>query len=267
MTNILNEEVALSVALPILVAAAQVAHSTHRRLRTYTRARCVARIARMISSKEEPCDEAILSLRLRYPSTIILDSATFIAEHIYGAMLHRLDLIMEVCQEGRWRNDNIEGAIDLHADFAIRNIARLEEHLSWCKIAQLVRIMRRSGAPLAYTPLLASHNRNLQLIGIYISEHFAIGDAEHQLRRLVEAEDGEVAFAALLALCSIRAEISTPNIERALKQISPHQRTTFILHAVQCCYSLRSCAHLLSREEQTLFTQHIDSYKSEIVCN
>ena len=267
MTDILNEEVALAVVLPIFVAAVEVAHSTHRRLRSYTRARCVARIARMISAEEEPCDKEIQMLRLRYSSSTILDSATFIAEHIYGTVLHRLDLIMEECREERWRNNDIEGAIDLHADYAIRHIARLEEALSWHKVAQLVQIMRRSGTPLAYSPLLSSRNRNLQLIGIYICDLFSITDAERHLQRLVDSEDGDVAYTALLTLCTIRGDISAPQIEGALQRILPHQRTAFILHAVQCCYSLQSCVHLLSRDECTTFAQRIDSYKSEIVCN
>lgn len=267
MTNILNEEVALAVALPLFVAIAQVARSTHRRLYTTAKARCIARIVRMISDEDEPCDKEIQNLRLRYPAGIILDSATFIAEHIYGVVLHRLDLIMEECRERRWRNDNIEGVIDLHADFAMRNIARLEEAFSWHKVAQLVHLMRRSGTPLAYTPLLLSHNRNLQLTGIYICELFSITDAEQHLHRLIKSEDCEVAYTALLTLCSIRGDISAPHIERTLQRIAPHQRTAFILHAVQCCYSLRSCAHLLSRDEYATFAQRIDSYKSEIVCN
>lgn len=267
MTEILSEEVILAMALPIFVVVAQVAHSTHRRLRTYIKARCVAHIARLISAEEEPCDREILKLRLRYPSGILLDSATFIAEHIYGSVLHKLDLIMEECHEDSWRYDEIEGAIDLYADYAIRHIARLEEPLSWHKVAQLVQIMRRSGTPLAYTPLLTSRNRNLQLIGIYICELFSIADAEHHLQQLLKSEDCEVVYTALLTLCSIRGDLSAPHIKSALQRIASHQRTAFILHAVQCCYSLRSCAHLLGRDECATFAQRIDSYKSEIVCN
>lgn len=267
MTNILNEEVALAVALPLFVAIVQVARSTRKRLYTSAKARCIARITQIVSTEKEPCDKEIQRLRRRYPSGIILDSATFIAEHIYGAVLHRLDAIMEECREERWRNNDIEGLIDLHADFAIRNIARLEEELTWHKAAQLVHLMRRSGTPLAYTPLLASHNRNLQLIGIYICELFSIADAEQHLQRLIKSEDCEVAYTALLTLCSIRGDISASHIGPTLQRIAPHQRTAFILHAVQCCYSLRSCAHLLSRDECTTFAQRIDSYKSEIVCN
>jgi LemA protein len=55
-------------------------------------------MASMITSCEEPRDEVIRGLQLRYSTNTILESAIFIAEHIYGNSLYRLTTIIEVCE-------------------------------------------------------------------------------------------------------------------------------------------------------------------------
>ncbi len=150
---------------------------------------------------------------------------------------------------------------------AIKYILRLDHALNWYQIAVLTQLMRSVGAPIAYTPMLASQNRNLQLIGIYLCEHFSIVDAEPHLQQLVESEDEEVLCLSLLSLCSIRGDISTKRVGRAIARLSPSLRDAFLRHAVQTCYSLRSCAHHISREESDIFSQRITSYKCQITCN
>lgn len=150
---------------------------------------------------------------------------------------------------------------------AVRYIERYSGTLSLHEVAVLVMIMRRTGVAIVYTPLLLSQNRNLQLVGIYLCEHFSLADAEPHLQRLVESADVEVAYSALQALCSVRGDISTSRVGSALSSLMPHQRNAFILRAVHSCYSLRSCAHHLTREECATFSQRINSYKSRIVCN
>lgn len=150
---------------------------------------------------------------------------------------------------------------------AVKYIGRYSGELSLHEVAVLVMILRRTGSSIAYTPLLASQNRNLQLVGIYLCEHFLLADAEPHLQRLVESADVEVSYLALQALCSVRGDISTPQVGSALSNLAPHQRNAFLLRAVHNCYSLRSCAHHLTREECAIFSQRINSYKSRIVCN
>lgn len=150
---------------------------------------------------------------------------------------------------------------------AIRYVARLTHRLSLHNVAMLSQLMRRAGAPIAYTPLLASQSQNLQLIGLYLCEHFSIVDAEPLMQKLCIAEDGEVALAALYAICSIRGDITTSQVDRAAMRLSSSQRESLIRHLVNSCYSLRSCAHLLTREEQRLFRERLNSYKCQIICN
>lgn len=94
----LNEEWIIALLPPILIVASQAVHSLGHRYRTYTTARCIARMASMITSCEEPRDEVIRGLQLRYSTNTILESAIFIAEHIYGNSLYRLTTIIEVCE-------------------------------------------------------------------------------------------------------------------------------------------------------------------------
>ena len=150
---------------------------------------------------------------------------------------------------------------------AILYIARFESRLSLFEVAVLVQFMYRAGAPIAYTPLLLSQNRNLQLVGIYLSEYFSIVDAETHLQRLAESDDDEVSYMALQTLCSIRGDISTPQAVKALRRLLPHQRISFILHAVRNCYTMRSCMSALGHEERQMFSQRINTYKCQIVCN
>ena len=263
----INNAFAIALALPIVAAATHLSHSLHKRLHTHSRVRCITHIVRMLMSEEEPNDRDIRSLRLRYTPNTILASARFVAENLYGERLHRLDLIMEECRERRWRNGDIAEQIDLHSRFALRHIARLTTPLSWHKVAQLVRLMRRSGEPIEYAPLLTSHNRNLELIGIYLCALFTDEEGEEALQRLAISDDEEVAYAAMLTLCTIRGDISTQSARLALSRLVPHLRASFIRHAALCCYSPRTCNPLLNGEEQRRFSQHVNSYKHQIVCN
>lgn len=157
--------------------------------------------------------------------------------------------------------------VSVRPDRAVQYILRFDSTLTLHEVAVLVQLMRRAGVAIAYSPMLISPNRNLQLVGIYICNHFSITDAEPHLQRLAESEDRDVAYLALQTLCSIRGDLSTRGVGVALQRLQPHQRIAFVLRAVQNCYSLQSCAHLLSPSEQRLFSQHTSSYKCRMVCN
>lgn len=311
MTMLLNEGVMVAMALPLVVVVAQVSHIAHKRLRSYAMARCICYISNLIMAEEEPSDEELRIMRLRFSAGVVLDSVHFVAEKIYGNALNRLALIVEVCEidyylieqihrtrgwsrvgllakfsalthataivghaEVYMEEDNREirfyamaALVAARPDRAMRYIMRFSTSLTLREVAILTQLLRRAGAPIAYTPLLLSQNRNLQLLGIYLSGHFSIVDAEPHLQRLVESEDNEVSYMALQTLCSIRGDMSTAQVGKAVKRLAPHERNSFILYAVQNCYSLRSCSHLLTSEERRLFAQLMNSYKCRMVCN
>lgn len=268
----LNEEIAIALALPLLMVVTQAAHSLYRQLGRYARVRCIVRISRMIMSSEDPTDKEIRAMRWLFGLGTITDATMFISEHLYGRVHHRLMLITEVCEVDflHFHNSELRDMttfIEAYPYRAIQYISRLNSTLSWHEVAMMMQLLHRTGAPIAYTPLLTSGNRNLQLIGIYLCNLYTITDAEPHLQRLAESGDEEIAYMALLTLCSIHGDISSPQMGCAIAKLAMHQRRAFIRHAIQACYSLQSCALHLSTEERRLFLQQLNSYKCQIACN
>lgn len=312
MMTILNEKVVLAAVFPAVLAITQVLFTTRKQYLTYAKALCIKHISYMLILPQEPSDEQIRKLRLRFSTDTILDAAIFVSQHIYGNMLYRLSSIVEVCEIDQYLLRSIgrsmshrervkslsklsqlcsstaiteqsevlldkeEHSIRTYAtaalvmarpERAIRYVARLTHRLSLHNVAMLSQLMRRAGAPIAYTPLLASQSQNLQLIGLYLCEHFSIIDAEPLMQKLCIAEDREVSHAALYAICSIRGDIATSQVDRAVMRLSSSQRDALIRHLINSCYSLRSCAHLLTYDEQKRFGERLNSYKCQILCN
>ncbi len=233
MMTILNEKVVLAAVFPAVLAITQVLFTTRKQYLTYAKALCIKHISCMLVLPQEPSDEQIRKLRLRFSTDTILDAAIFVSQHIYGNMLYRLSSIVEVCEIDQYLLRSIgrsmshrervkslsklsqlcsstaiteqsevlldkeEHSIRTYAtaalvmarpERAIRYVARLTHRLSLHNVAMLSQLMRRAGAPIAYTPLLASQSQNLQLIGLYLCELFSIIDAEPLMQKLCIAE-------------------------------------------------------------------------------
>ncbi len=260
------------LALSLLIIVVYWVYVVRKYFVSYATTQCVAHISAMIVADEEPSDAEMRILRMRFTRGTICRALTFISEHTYGGVLNRLSAIVEVCEVDYTskfyeRFGEIATLVEAYPDRAIRYVTRLDRALSWYDVALLTQLMRRAGTPIAYTPLLISDNRNLQLIGLYLCEHFLIVDAEPHLQQLVGSEDSEISYIALLSLCSIRGDISTQQVGGAWERLQPNQRVAFLRHASQACYSLRSCANLLNKAECRLFSQRINSYKCQMVCN
>lgn len=157
--------------------------------------------------------------------------------------------------------------VALHPERSICYIAKFSPLMTAYEVAMVTQLMRRVGAPMAYTPMLVSQSKNIQLVGICLVEQLLIVDAEAHLQRLAESETEEVAFAALHALCAIRGDISTLQVARAMKRFAPHHRASLLRHAVLSCYSLQSCAAAFNGEERNRFLQMSNSYKCSMLCN
>lgn len=268
MMTPLQEEVAIALALPIFAVVTQIVHSLHTRLHRRNLAHCVGHIARMVVRVEE--NESVL--QRRYLRSTIDESVRFVSDYIYGGAHDRLREVAAECgvEYTPRCSDYLHSVVDAVADRperAVRHIARCDASLSWYDTALLFQLMRRAGAPIAYTPLLMSENRNLQLLGVYLCAHFSVVDAEGLLQRLVAGKDKEVAQAALLTICSLRGDISTPQVAQALARLSDNHRAILLRHIVQACYSPKACSTLLTSEELQRLAEQVNSYKCRIVCN
>ena len=154
-----------------------------------------------------------------------------------------------------------------HPERSVRHIAQFPSLMTTYEISTITQVMRRVGTTMAYTPMLVSQSRNIQLIGIHLVEQLLIADAEAHLQRLVESDDREIAYVALHALCAIRGDISTPQVYRAMRTFAPHHRASVLRHAVCSCYSLQSCANIFNCDERNRFLQLTNSYKCSMLCN
>jgi hypothetical protein len=264
----LSEEITLALALPVVAVVAQAAYSLRHRFCVSRRARCVGRIARLVVDGE--CD--VTDLRRHHLRSTIVESMCFVSEYIYGVTYDRLCEVAARCEvellpRSPMHLERVAMVVAERPERAIRYVATLEDELSWHDAALLFQLMRRTGAPIAYTPLLLSENRNLQLLGIYLCAHFSVVDAEPLLQRLVQSEDDDVGRAALYTLCSLKGDISTRQVTLAISRMAPHHRLALMRHMVQACYSLRSCPVQFTHEERARMAGIISSYKCKIVCN
>lgn len=264
MISLFDESLVVATLLPIVVVATGVGRAVALRRHSSQRGACVERIAEMMVASCEPNYRDIRLLRSLFSEQTIAEALRFLSAHIYGCALDRLQYLARYsCEE----DYSCREELFCNYDLSLQSVARLDRPLTIGEVARLTQQLRSVGASIAYTPLLVSQNRNLQFIGLYLCQLFSLTDVEPYLHRLAVSEDSEISYAALFALCSIRGDLTSSEMCQAVRRLAPHQRSAFLRHAVQSCYSLRSCAHLLSREERAEFARRVSSYKCRIVCN
>ena len=88
-------------------------------------------------------------------------------------------------------------------DHAIVHISKIGRPLTLCEAAHLTATLVANNSPIAYTPLLSSHNRNLQLIGLNLVYRFGFIDAEHLVNHLVVSNEPTISDLAIHTLCAI----------------------------------------------------------------
>lgn len=88
----------LILAMLIAVVVIEMAHSAHRRSSRMNRVRCIEQIAALLMSHDEPSDDDIYQLRIRFSDREILDAVVFVASRICGARLYKLSLVVEMCE-------------------------------------------------------------------------------------------------------------------------------------------------------------------------
>lgn len=259
-------DVALITALllPIVVVATEVVCAVNERKCKREQSACVERIVAMVVAQSELCYDDISLLHNEFSTRTIGRAMRLLTLYIYGCALDRLRFVARyACKRG----DDCRGCELCSGENSIQAIAQLDRLLSIGEVAREVKRLLGAGRSIAYTPLLMSQNRNLQFVGIYLCLHFQLTDSEKHLQRLVMSADSEIAYVALLALCSIRGDLTSSGVCSVMRELAPHHRALFVRHAVQSCYSLRSCAHLLNSEERADFFRRVSSYKCTIVCN
>ena len=249
----------IALLTPATLAIASLTHHQHKRLQLRNRGRCVAHIAHLLSCRETPNEADIEVLRRRYSPSTLCHVLNFAIHTLRGDCIERIVFIGHECHL-------TINPIIINPDHAVGYIAEIERPLSLCEVAEATSTLLASTCPIAYTPLLSSRNRNLQLMGLYLVYHFGFVDAEHLVRRALNSKEPTIANLALHTLCSICGNMRTPSVVAHFEQITPRYRRVIMRHAVQSCYSPSSVAHLFTQEEQREFMARISSYKCSILC-
>lgn len=221
--------------------------------------RCLSRVVKMIENGEARQQKPISHLR-RFPPKVLCTSLDTIIHTLRGDTTDDAIHLGEAC--------NISfHAILRRPDHAIVYIARVERPITLCEAAHLTSTLLANNTPMAYTPLLSSRNRNLQLVGLHLVYHFGFVDAEHLIQQMVANGEPTISTLALHTLCSICGNMRTHRVVSHFEGLSEHRRLAIVRHAVQSCYSPHSLAHLLTRQEQQEFEGRVSSYKSSILCS
>lgn len=297
--------------LPITLITLSVKSVIVRYFTRKQRVSCIERIVSLTLRNRDVSDKEIGELQSRYSNSTLFDSLLTISQTLYGELLYRIALVIEMCDlEGyilrmiiskdltrrhyilsslaclplSYRTTEVMTRLLRYGDRSerfyalttlianqpqatIKLIAEYPLPLSLYEVATLFSHIRRRGYAIPYSPLLSSENRNLQLLGIYMVQHFELCDCEEYLHQIIGNNDRELSLAALYALGTIGGDITRTDVMGALLTMNHHQRSDFIGALVQWRYPLEMCHLLLNRDECVEFQQRINSYKTTILCN
>lgn len=250
----------LSLLMPATLLVTALIRKGYFALHTERQRRCLSHIVRVVGGGREVQPKPLLRLRRHYSRREVCTSLDTIAHTLRGSAIEGVIRVGEACD------------ISIHSilrrpDHAVVYVANMQRPLSLCEAAHLTSTLLANNAPIAYTPLLSSRNRNLQLVGLHLVYHFGFIDAEHLIQQMVASREPTISVLALHTLCSICGNMRTRGVVAHFERLSERRRLAIVRHAVQSCYSPQSLAHLLNRQEQQEFEGRVSSYKSSILCS
>lgn len=249
----------LSLLTPTVLVVASIAQRHHTKARQREQGRCFTHIAHLLRRDEMPDNDNIKRLLRHHTASTVCATLNYSLRTLRGGATGRIVAIGRAC------NLHINPIV-LNPDHAIRHIADIQRRLSLCEVAHISSSLLANGCPIAYTPLLTSHNHNLQLIGLYLVYHFGFVDAEPLVRRILNANEPSISHLAMHTLCSISGNMHAQSVTSHFEQLSPPHRKELLRHAVQSCYSHRGISRLFNEEECREFAARISSYKCTIPC-
>lgn len=250
----------LSLIMPSALLLTALLRGAHLSLQRRQQRRCISSIIRVLHNTEPLEQEEFLHLRRQHSAATLGRVFATITATFRGP------IVEEALRIGNSCNLSFH-AILRRPDHAIVYVSRVKRALSLCEVAHLTATLVANNAPVAYTPLLSSRNRNLQLVGLYIVYHFGFVDAEHLVQQMVGSREPTVATLAIHTLCSICGDMRTRGVIAHFERLSAPRRLALMRHAVQSCYSPQSVAHLLNTQERHEFEGRVSSYKCSILCS
>ena len=250
----------LSLIIPLTLTLTALFRKAHSSLRQYRQKRCITHITNMICNTEGICAEGLMHLQQRFSTNTLHASFHTVVGTFRGRVIDHTLLLGEAC------------GLSFHPilrrpDHAIVHISKIGRPLTLCEAAHLTATLVANNSPIAYTPLLSSRNRNLQLIGLNLVYRFGFIDAEHLVNHLVVSDEPTISDLAIHTLCAICGDMCSRGIINHFERLSAHRRHALLRHAVLSCYTPQSISHLLSDEEKQEFEGRVSSYKCSILCS
>lgn len=246
--------IALSLLMPLAFTLTALLHRAHAARRRHLQRRSIVRIAEVISGRRAVAE-------LGHTSPKVLHSSLYTVINTL-----RGEAVDEAIRIGERYNIRFH-AILRRPDHAIVHISKVKRPLSLCEAAHLTAALIANNSPVAYTPLLSSRNRNLQLIGLNLVYHFGFTDAEPLVQRMTTSAEDTISELALHTLCAINGNICTRRVAAHFAAMHRIRRRATLRHLVNTCYSTHSVAHLLTAQELHEFEGRVSSYKCSILCS
>lgn len=145
---------------------------------------------------------------------------------------------------------------------AIRTISALEYELSPFDIARIISLLRRGLLPIAYEPLLADGNSNLQMLGMAIVRSFGIEIAEKRLHQIITSErNPAIVRQAIYTLSSLGRPLGHTRIRERLAAMTSQERKALCRHLSVEGYSLGAVRGIFTEQESDYAEVLINSYK------
>lgn len=199
-----------------------------------------------------------------------------LARAYYMSQLARLPLSAEVvAQVGRYSADRNRFVrfyvflirISNDPTTALRELAEYKGRLTRFEIAEIVALLRRGVLPVACGPLLASANRNLQIVGLNIAREFGIEEVKPQLLSIIaENDDSELAQEAIYALVGLRSSLAHREVAESVHRLVDTERRSLCRKLAYEGYSISALRPLFDNPERGYLEGLVATYKCRIVC-
>ena len=148
---------------------------------------------------------------------------------------------------------------------AISTLSSAPFLLTTLDIARIIMLLRRGILPIAYEPLLASENRNLQMLGLAIVRNFGIEIADKQLQRIIaSSNDCGVTREALYTLSSLGRPLGRVKIRNKIASMPHYCRKELCRHLTHEGYSIAALRTIFGPHEIPHAEALINSYKRNL---
>ncbi len=157
--------------------------------------------------------------------------------------------------------------VNIEKERIVQHLATYRDEFTPLEICTIIETLRRGTITIAYQPLLASHNCNLNLVGIALVRHFGIETSCDMLASLVEqCPSHRVQTMALDALTAMQQPVAIPALREYIVSLNCSQRYTLLRHIAAAGYSEQALKGIVTTEESRYYCSIVNSYKVNLRC-